>query len=111
MLRAGQGAHFQVAIHEDADLASVLPALKDEGVRVLATVAAGGTPIDRATVAQRVALVVGNEGAGLSAPIAALADEAVTIPMPGRTESLNVAAATAVALYEVARRATAAARR
>jgi TrmH family RNA methyltransferase len=112
VLRAGPGAHFQLAIHEDADLAAVAASLKRARVRLLATVAADGTPIDRATLGDRVAIVVGNEGAGLSAPLRALADEAVTIPMPGRTESLNVAAATAVALYEVARRrATAAASR
>jgi TrmH family RNA methyltransferase len=112
VLRAGQGAHFQLAIHEDADLRSVLPALKAGGSRVLATVATGGTPIDRASLGPRVALLVGNEGAGLTAPVLALADDAVTIPMPGKTESLNVAAATAVALYEIARRrATTAGRR
>ena len=112
VLRAGQGAHFQLAIHEDADLPQALRALRGDGVRVLATVAGGGTPIDRATLAPRVALVVGNEGAGLSDELRALADEAVTIPMPGGSESLNVAAAAAVALYEIARRGvTAAARR
>ena len=112
VLRAGQGAHFQLAIHEDADLVATAARLRSEGARVLATVASGGTPIDRASLASRVALAVGNEGAGLSDALRAAADEAVTIPMPGGTESLNVAAATAVALYEIARRrATAAARR
>ena len=47
--------------------APVADALRSDGVRVLATVASGGTPIDRATLARRVALAVGNEGAGLSA--------------------------------------------
>jgi TrmH family RNA methyltransferase len=112
VLRAGQGAHFQLAIHEDADLPSVARQLRGEGVRVLATVANGGTPIDRATLGARVAVAVGNEGAGLSDALRDEADEAVTIPMPGGTESLNAAAAVAVALYEVARRrVTAAARR
>jgi TrmH family RNA methyltransferase len=111
VLRAGQGAHFQLAIHEDADLVAVAGRLKGEGSRVLATVASGGKPIDRASLATRVALAVGNEGAGLSDALREAADETVTIPMPGGTESLNVAAATAVALYEIARRATAAARR
>ena len=112
VLRAGQGAHFQVAIHEDADLVATAAKLRGAGARVLATVASGGTPIDRAALASRVALAVGNEGAGLSDALREAADEEVTIPMPGGTESLNVAAATAVALYEIARRrATAAARR
>lgn len=104
VLRAGQGAHFQLAIHEDADLPAVARELRRDGVRVLATVASGGTPIDRATLGARVALAIGNEGAGLSAVLRDEADEAVTIPMPGGSESLNAAAAAAVALYEVARR-------
>jgi TrmH family RNA methyltransferase len=112
VLRAGQGAHFHIAIHEDADLVAIAAKLRSERVRVMATVASGGTPIERASMAPRVALAVGNEGAGLSDALREAADEAVTIPMPGGTESLNVAAATAVALYEIARRrATAAPRR
>ena len=112
VLRAGQGAHFQLAIHEDADLPAIARDLRRDGVRVLATVASGGTPIDRATLGARVALAIGNEGAGLSEALRHESDEAVTIPMPGGSESLNVAAAAAVALYEVARRrVTAAARR
>jgi TrmH family RNA methyltransferase len=112
VLRAGQGAHFHLAIREDADLCATAAKLRGEGTRVLATVASGGTPIDRAALATQVALAVGNEGAGLSDALRGAADETVTIPMPGGTESLNVAAATAVALYEIARRrVTAAARR
>ena len=112
VLRAGQGAHFQLAIHEDADLPTVASDLRADGVRVIASVASGGTPLDRAKLGPRVAIAIGNEGAGLSASLRDAADEAVTIPMPGGSESLNAAAAAAVALYEVVRRGvTAAARR
>jgi TrmH family RNA methyltransferase len=104
VLRAGQGAHFQLAIHEDTDLAAIVRELRSDGVRVLATVASGGTPLDRATLAARVAVAVGNEGTGLSEALRDAADEAVTIPMPGGSESLNAAAAAAIALYEVVRR-------
>lgn len=70
---------------------------------MLAAVAAGGIPLPGVRTNGRVAVAVGNEGAGLSAALRAEADEAVTIPMPGGTESLNAAAAAAVMLYEVAR--------
>lgn len=48
-------------------------------------------------------MVIGNEGAGVSAPLAAHADVAVTIPLPGGMESLNAAAAAAVVLFDAVR--------
>ncbi len=112
VLRAGQGAHFQLAIVEDADLVAAAKAFRASGGRVLAAVAEGGVSLPRADTAGRVAVALGNEGAGLSPALRAAADASITIPMPGGTESLNAAAAAAVVLYEVARgRITAAARR
>ncbi len=56
-----------------------------------------------ASLAGRVALAIGNEGAGLSPALAAQATQRVTIPMPGGIESLNAAAAAAVCLFECVR--------
>jgi len=70
---------------------------------MLATVAHGGVPLPQVRVDGRIALAIGNEGSGLSAALRGEADDTVTIPMPGGTESLNAAAAAAVALYEIAR--------
>jgi len=103
VLRAGQGAHFQLAIHEDADLVEIAGTIRATGGRVVAAVAAGGVPLHEARLGGRVAIAVGNEGAGLSAALRAGADVAATIPLPGGSESLNAAAAAAVVLYEVAR--------
>lgn len=103
VLRAGQGAHFRVAIHEDGDLIATARAFRAAGGRMLATVVDGGVPLPRVRADGRIALAIGNEGSGLSAALLAEADEVVTIPMPGGTESLNAAAAAAVALYEIAR--------
>lgn len=50
-----------------------------------------------------VGFLVGNEGAGLSSGLLELATQQVTIPMPGKVESLNAAAATAICLFEAAR--------
>ena len=104
VLRAGQGAHFQIAIHEDVDLVALARSFRAEGGHVVATVASDGTPLHVARIAGRVAVAVGNEGAGLSAALREVADLAVTIPMPGGSESLNAAAAAAVVLSEVARK-------
>lgn len=103
VLRAGQGAHFQLAVHEDADLVEIAGTIRATGGRVVAAVAAGGVPLHEARLGGRVAIAVGNEGAGLSAALRAGADVAATIPLPGGSESLNAAAAAAVVLYEVAR--------
>jgi TrmH family RNA methyltransferase len=103
VLRAGQGAHFHLDVHEDIDLTQWAAGFVAAGGRLVATVAAGGTPLFDAPLAGRVAIAVGNEGAGLTLPLQSLAGVRVTIPMPGGTESLNVAAAAAICLFECVR--------
>ena len=103
VLRAGQGAHFLLDIVEDADLAAWAAAYALAGGHVLALVAAGGTNLYATALTGRVAVAIGNEGAGLSEALAARATRSVTIPMPGGMESLNAAAAAAVCLFECVR--------
>jgi TrmH family RNA methyltransferase len=103
VLRAGQGAHFCLDIHEDVELPAWAQAYRASGAEVVATVAAGGTSLFAAPLAGRVALAIGNEGAGLSVELAAQATQCVTIPMPGGVESLNAAAAAAICLFECVR--------
>jgi RNA methyltransferase, TrmH family len=97
VLRAGMGAHFALRIYEAVDLADLV---KGYGGRVLAATRSGGTPLFEADLHGRVALLFGNEGAGLSGKLESAADQIVHIPMPGIAESLNVAAAAAVCLFE-----------
>jgi TrmH family RNA methyltransferase len=103
VLRAGQGAHFHVDIHEDVDLAGWARAYREAGGDVIATVASGGTDLYDTLFEPRIALAIGNEGTGISPALAAQATQRVTIPMPGGVESLNAAAAAAVCLYECVR--------
>ncbi len=103
VLRAGQGAHFCLDIHEDIDLPAWASAYRATGAEIVATVATGGASVFAAPLAGRIALAIGNEGAGLSAELAACATQRVTIPMPGGIESLNAAAAAAVCLFECLR--------
>jgi TrmH family RNA methyltransferase len=70
---------------------------------VVATVAHGGDDLYATDIPSRVAIAVGNEGAGLSAALVNEADARVTVPMPGGAESLNAAAAAAVVLFECVR--------
>jgi TrmH family RNA methyltransferase len=102
VLRAAQGAHFLTTIVEDVDLVAWTRAFRRSG-RVFATVASGGADLYATGFPPRVAVVIGNEGAGLSDALLDEADARVTIPMPGGAESLNAAAAAAVVLFECVR--------
>jgi len=101
VLRAGMGAHFAMDILEGADLVA---AVGKFGGTVASTVARGGTPLKDAGLSGRIGWVFGAEGQGISAALAAHTRLRVTIPMPGGAESLNVAAAAAICLYELSRR-------
>jgi TrmH family RNA methyltransferase len=98
------GAHFHLSVYEDVDLLQWSRAYRERGGRVVATVREGGDDLYRATLARPLAIAIGNEGAGLSPPMLDVASERLTIPMPGRVESLNAAAAAAVVLFECVRR-------
>jgi TrmH family RNA methyltransferase len=62
---------------------------------------AGGTPLERLEPPNRLALVVGNEGAGLSFEARARVEQSVSIPIGATVESLNVAVATGIILYQL----------
>lgn len=100
-LRAGQGAQFELAVYENCDLLATLAAYRGTSIvtRLDAASSLYETPLEGP-----LAWVFGSEGQGVSAPVRAAASLGVFIPMPGRTESLNVAAAAAVCLFEVVRR-------
>jgi TrmH family RNA methyltransferase len=97
VLRAAQGAHFGLRIREQVDLEQALRDYRGTGV---ATVARDGTPLFDLRLAGDVAWLFGNEGAGLSGRLLSLAAQRATIPMAADTESLNVAAAAAICLFE-----------
>lgn len=102
-LRAGQGAHFFLDIHEGVDLVAL--ARRHPGT-VVAAEAGARLSLYEADLRGPVGWAFGNEGAGLSAALAGAATVRVRIPMPGGTESLNVAAAAAVCLFEQVRQRT-----
>ncbi len=97
VLRAGMGAHFAMRIYEGVDLETMA---REYPGRVLAAAHGGKTPVYAADLRGRVALLFGNEGAGLSKGLRAKAHETISIPMPGKAESLNVAAAAAICFFE-----------
>ena len=100
VLRAAMGAHFAVNIVEGADLGGF--AGKYKGT-VIALMGRGSTSLYDLDLRGPCAFVVGNEGAGISADVAASAKMRVKIPLPGRIESLNAATAGSIALFECVR--------
>lgn len=99
-VRAAMGSTFRLPV-VPVDWETLSPWLSSRGFTTLAA-AAGGEPLPDPRPA-RAALVLGNEGAGISENSRARADRVVGIPIRGRAESLNVAAAGAILLYELLR--------
>ena len=102
VVRASAGSVFRELIVR-VRLSEVLPMLKDRGLRVVASSSHKGRPADQIDLSGPLALLIGNEGAGLPAEILGEADEWVTIPHSSRVESLNAGIAAAILLYESSR--------
>lgn len=100
VLRAAMGAHFGLRLAEGLE-AGALAALQ---VPLVATSSHAGEPLPLAALPWPCAWVLGHEGQGVAATLLARCAMQVRIPQPGGEESLNVAAAAAVCLYESARR-------
>jgi TrmH family RNA methyltransferase len=94
VVRAAAGASFRIPVVETT-LAPLVGWCRARGVPLLVA-AAGGEPAPRGAGARDAALVVGNEGAGVSDDVRALADGVVGVPQRGRADSLNVAMAGAI---------------
>ena len=107
-VRASAGSLFHVPVVAGGDPVMVLERIGSWGVRRLGTSARTGTDYADADLTQRVAFVLGNEGAGLPPALADHLDGHVSIPMAGRAESLNVGMAAAVLCFEAARQRRAA---
>jgi tRNA G18 (ribose-2'-O)-methylase SpoU len=84
-------------------LAEAIVLLKQNGYRVVASSSHKGEPLYNADFTGPLAVLIGNEGAGLSAEILSQVDELVTIPHSSRVESLNAGMAASILLYEVGR--------
>ena len=101
VMRAGMGATFRLptAAAQDGELSAWV---SGRDVTVW-TAAAEGAALGRLTPPERLALVVGNEGAGARPYVRSLAQQQVAIPLARGVESLNVAVAAGIVLYEVQR--------
>lgn len=101
-IRSTMGSIFYLPIIYDNDL-SFLKELKNKGFKLVATSLEESKDFFDEDLSEKIILSVGNEGNGISDEIFHLADKKVKIPMPGGAESLNVAVATSIILFEKVR--------
>ena len=97
VLRAAQGAHFDLALREQADLRRVAEHYRGS---VVAATARAGENLFQLDLRGPIAWLFGNEGAGIAPSLLAAAPHRASIPMAAGSESLNVAAAATVCLFE-----------
>ena len=97
--RATMGSCFRVPFIYADNFADAVNSLKTNGIRVYGAYLRGGKNYREAEFGKRCAIMIGNEGNGLTDEAIALADERVFIPMEGKIESLNAAVAAAILMY------------
>jgi RNA methyltransferase, TrmH family len=102
-LRASAGSIFSIPVVSETDAAHAVSALREAGLQVLATTVDGEVSLDDAALEMPTAWLFGPESHGLPNELAEMATHRVRIPMPGSAESLNVASAASICLYQSAR--------
>jgi RNA methyltransferase, TrmH family len=103
VLRASAGQWFRLAMGVSDDLAALVTSYQQQGVQIVSTTSHTQTSYWDVDLRSPTLILLGNEGAGLSQDLLALADLRVKIPMSASVESLNVATSTALILYEARR--------
>jgi TrmH family RNA methyltransferase len=102
-IRSTMGSMFYIPIQYDDENFSFVKELKEKGFNLVVTSLDTDKNFFQADLKGKVLLTVGNEGNGVSDEVLKMADTKVKIPMPGNAESLNVAIAASVIMYEKVR--------
>jgi RNA methyltransferase, TrmH family len=102
-VRASAGSLFHLPVAREITAPDAVEALRGAGAQVLAAAADGDSDVYEADLSRPTALLFGNEAWGLTPDIRRLADGSVRVPIAGKAESLNLAAAAALILFESAR--------
>ena len=103
-IKSSAGAWIHMKVARCGNVARALENLKEAGYWIAALAPGGNISIYDLDVSSKLAFVIGSEGKGVRDIVKKTADYVVDIPMRGKVASLNVSVATAVALYEIARR-------
>lgn len=101
VVRASAGAIFRVPfIYDDSD-EKIIDTLRDSGFKIITTVVNSEYSFDDINQSEKICLVIGNEGQGVSREIIDNSHLAITIKMSGRSESLNASIAAGISIYEI----------
>ena len=103
VLRATMGSIFRMNLRTTDDLPGELTKLREKGYSILSSQLDGTPFYEREKVAEQFALIIGNEGNGVSEQVQQTATHRVRLPMRGGAESLNAAIAAAIMMYELMR--------
>ncbi len=102
VVRASAGSFFRLPVVA-VKLAEAIASLRARGLRLVASSSHKGTPAPEAALSGPLALLIGNEGAGLPREAMAAVDETIVIPHSPKVESLNAGIAASILMYEAAR--------
>ena len=102
VIRAAAGSLFRLPC-VSAHFNDVLPLLRSRGMRIIATTSHKGTPLPQAYLSGGIAVLIGNEGSGISREVLAKAEDRIVIPHSPDVESLNAGVAASIILYEAAK--------
>jgi RNA methyltransferase, TrmH family len=103
VLRASVGQWFCLPVVTNQDLPQLVQQQQQQGVQIIATTSKAAKTYWEVNLTRPSLILLGNEGAGLSSELIDLADIRLKIPLANQVESLNVAVATALILYEAQR--------
>ena len=103
-VRSSMGSLFHIPVLSGVSEQEFVSAAKKAGYDLLVTCLDGADNLYKADLSGRIAFVMGNEAGGVSESLLAQADKRVYIPMAGRAESLNVAMAAGIVMFEALRR-------
>lgn len=104
VIRSTMGSIFHLPVFDEVDLEKAIPQLKKRKFRILGTGARRGKSLHRLRFRGRVCLLIGSEAKGLSDGLLGLCHQIIRIPTPGEAESLNVAVAAGILMYEILKR-------
>ena len=100
VIRSTEGMLFNINVLR-RDLKSFIPKLKEDNYKIVGTRLTSGMKVKDYIFPKRVALVMGNEGNGISSEVLSLCDDFVYVPMNEACESLNVGVAASILMYEM----------
>lgn len=101
-IRATMGSMFHIPVITDVDMPELIEKLKQAGAEVLGADPHSSISCIDVPHNARTAIVIGNEANGMRAEVKAATTQNITIPMPGKAESLNAGIAAAILMYEFA---------